>query len=284
VLHPASQLDPAWGRFPADSTRERTVSGYPTDVAKIPFLMLPGSGFPRGGDGISESFLSDLDKAKFDPRIVSYPAQGFGKGQSYASSRDAGIDALFTAVAHATNKGVGRFAVGGYSQGAVAAGDFAEQWLATHRDNPTQRNRLAAVALIADGRRPADKGTPGRPLAPGYGIMGQRPIDLPTAFWAAAPGDPICALPAGNPLRTVADMIEWFAISRPEDVPRWGADLLDKALKRGYQPWWSIEYFRDWAGAAAFARGFLFDFRHTADYIRFGHNRDVANAINRHVT
>jgi hypothetical protein len=67
-------------------------------------------------------------------------------------------------------------------------------------------------------------------------------------------------------------------------VPRWGADLLDKALKRGYQPWWSIEYFRDWAGAAAFARGFLFDFRHTADYIRFGHNRDVANAINRHVT
>lgn len=243
----------------------------------IDVLAMPGTGYPNGGDSVTESFLEHLDKKRFRTSIVSYPASGFGLAASYGDSRDAGITALRKRMNTSD-----RFVLAGYSQGAVVAGDLAA------RLSPEDARRCAGVALIADGRRPAGKhsSTPGQPLCPGHGIVDERPIPAGRfpVFWASAPGDPICALPAGNPLRTVADMIEWFAVRSPEEVVRWGAKTLDKVTARQLQHWWMIDRWQDWGGAAAFARGFVFDGRHTVDYVRFGHTRSLADAVNRHVT
>lgn len=247
-------------------------------MAKIAVLMLGGTGFPHGGDGVSEDFLSRLDPHRFAPRIVSYTASGFGLGDPYARSVASGVTSLYQAADHED-----RFVLAGYSQGAVAAGDAAAQ-LPAHL-----RERCAGVALIADGRRPAGQhsSTPGHLLCPGYGVIDQRPIpaaDFPV-FWASAPGDPICALPAGNPLRSIADTVTWMSLRNPAEAIQWGAAVLNKAFReRSFQHWWAWRNRRDWDGAADFARGFLFDGRHTYDYLRHGHTQSLADALNRHVT
>jgi hypothetical protein len=246
----------------------------------IDVFALPGTGSPTGGDGITEECLRFLDPRKFRTHIVDYPAEGFGFGQAFETSRSAGMAALDRATA-----GVEHFAVLGYSQGAVAAGDWAERYIDAAQNGPAidhaALDRLRGVILIADGRRPADRNTPGH-TAPGYGIMGQR--YLTEAFcpvlYAAAPGDPICALPAGNPLRSVADTIGWLSIRNPAEALLWGTKVLDTIRRRQLQPWWTWEFRRDWGGAADFARGFLFDGRHTLDYIRYGHCHDVAMKAN----
>lgn len=242
-------------------------------MSKVVVLALPGSGFPNGGDGITEDFLSRLDSSRYETEIVSYPATGFGLGGAYASSVEAGI-AMLRAAAETTD----RFILAGYSQGAVAAGDLAATL------GHELASRCAGVALIADGRRPAGAltSTPGHPIAPGYGIVGERyiPTAMFPALWASASGDPICALPAGNPLRTLADIAPYFSVRSPVDVIRWGRELLDLALERGYQHWWNLNYWRDWDEAGNYARGFLFDGRHTDDYVRYGHTRALAEAIN----
>lgn len=243
-------------------------------MTKITVLALPGTGHPTGGDGITEDFLSRLDSSRYETEIVGYPASGFGLGEPYVSSVQAGGTALLMRAQTIPN----RFILAGYSQGAVAAGDLAAEL------PPDLAARCAGVALIADGRRPAGwiTSTPSYPLCPGYGVIGERVIpavQFPVA-WASAPGDPICALPAGNPFRTVADVIDWFAISSPAEVIRWGAKTLDQITQRQMQRWWMFDRRRDWGGAAAFARGFLFDGRHTLDYVRYGHTRALAETIN----
>lgn len=241
----------------------------------ITALAFGGTGFPNGGDGVTESFLDHLDASRFVTSFVRYPASGFGIGAAYADSVATGMEAGRKAVRTSGD----RVLLVGYSQGAVVAGDLAAELARTGL-----AEKIAGVALIADGRRPAGPhtGTPGHHAAPGYGIIDERPIptDRFPAFWASAPGDPICSLPEGNPLRTVADIVGYMSISRPEDITRWGARLLDLALKRGYQRWWNLKYWQDWDEAGDFARGFLFSGRHTDDYVRYGHTRALAETIN----
>lgn len=251
----------------------------------IDVFALGGTGYGSGGDGVTETFLAGLDKSRFRVQFVAYPAEGFGLGMAYETSRDAGVQALIRKTESSP-----RFAVVGYSQGAVAAGDFAERYIDLAQNggriDHDAIDRLRGVGLIADGRRPGHVGTPGHPIAPGYGILGQR--HLTNAFcpvlYAAAPGDPICALPAGNPLRTIADMVRWLSLRTGADVIQWGAQLLDAANHRGFQHWWQLKYWQDWDDAGDFARGFLFDGRHTDDYVRFGHCRALADAFNAQVT
>lgn len=244
----------------------------------IDVLFLPGTGHPNGGDGVTEEFLRHLDKKRFRPRIVRYPAEFGFQGAAYADSRAAGRQALITAIRQTDNLVV----LGGYSQGAVIAGDLADEI----SEGLHPELEVLACALIADGRRPAGTATPGRGDRPprGYGIVDQRTVGyrVPT-WWAAAEGDPITALPAGNPLRTVADLAEWFSLRSPADAQRWGADMLDKIIRGRLQPWWSPQRWRDWNGALAYARGYLYDGRHGLDYVRYGHCHDLAMQINMEV-
>ncbi len=244
----------------------------------IDVLILPGTGYGRTGDGISQAFADALDPARFSPLIVSYPAE-YGTPRSYAESRRLGRQALADQIAARSRP----FVLAGYSQGAGIAGDLARD-IADHLSGSIV-DRIVGCALIADPYRPAGAGMPHRPPAPGYGIAGQRtPIHLAPTWWAAADGDPITALPAGNPLRTIADVSEWWSLAGPAEAARWGEDLVDKCRRGAWQRWWSVENWRTWNGAMAYARGYLFDGRHTDDYLRHGHVQALADTIGREVT
>lgn len=236
----------------------------------IDVLILPGTGSPCG-DAVCAAFAQSLDPDRFAPRIVSYPATYGGIQMPYAESRALGRKALADAVQRTANPAI----IAGYSQGAGIAGDLAaELGAGVHPDL-----EVYACALIADPVRPHGAGMPHRPPAPGYGIAGSRVITgLPT-WWAAAAGDPITALPAGNPLRSIADVTEWWSLSGPAAAARWGQDLVDKCRRNAFQRWWSVENWRTWNGAMAFARGYLFDGRHGAAYITEGHVQALAETI-----
>lgn len=241
----------------------------------IDVLILPGTGHGRNADGISRAFADALDPARFEPRIVQYAAAYGGLDMPYAQSRLTGRRALLEAMS-------GRpFMLAGYSQGAGIAGDLAVE-IARYMPGAIADN-LVACALIADPYRDLGAGMPDWPSATGYGIAGQRPTSGVPTWWAAAEGDPITALPAGNPLRSVADLSEWWSLAGPAEVARWGEDLVDKCRAGVYQRWWSPANWQTWGGAMAFARGYLWDGRHTDDYLRRGHVQALADTVNREV-
>ncbi|MEV0356359.1 PE-PPE domain-containing protein [Nocardia sp. NPDC050697] len=236
-------------------------------TGKVTVLLLGGTWNPRG-DAIGAAFAEHLDTARFVTRIVEYPAD-YGRSVPYADSVAAGEAALIAAIRSTP----GDLILAGYSQGAAVAGNVAGAIGRNDLDCPA----VLACALIADPLRP--QGMAVGPDPGGYGIAGQRPVPRIPTFWAAAPGDPITALPAGNPLRTVADLSGYFSLSSTRAAWRWGRSLLDAATHRQLQRWWSPEHRRSWAGAAAYARGYLIDGRHTSDYLRDGHVARLAERL-----
>ncbi|MEV0246215.1 PE-PPE domain-containing protein [Nocardia sp. NPDC050712] len=234
----------------------------------IEVLIVGGTWAPHGHP-VTDAFARALDPSRFSTRMVPYPAD-YGRQTTFADSRAAGTAALVEAVHNTDN----RVILAGYSQGAVIAGDLAAEIGQGHRPEM----EVLACALIADPLRPT-----GRFLDPdpgGYGIAGERPIDGVPTYWSAAPGDPITALPPGNPLRTIADLSQYFTLTGPEAVARWGQSLVEVAIQRQMQDWWSPENFQSWGGAIAFARGYLLDGRHTDDYVRFGHAARLGAVLN----
>ncbi|MEU8898078.1 PE-PPE domain-containing protein [Nocardia sp. NPDC048505] len=234
----------------------------------IDVLIVGGTWAPHGHP-VTDAFAQALDPSRFTTRMVPYPAD-YGRRTTFADSRAAGAAALVEAVHHTGN----RVILAGYSQGAVIAGDLAAEIGSGLRPEM----EVLACALIADPLRPA--GAHLEPDPGGYGIAGERTIANVPTFWAAAPGDPITALPPGNPLRSIADLSQYFALTDAQVVLRWGQSLVEVALQRQMQDWWSAENFQSWAGAIAYARGYLLDGRHTEDYVRFGHAARLGSAIN----
>lgn len=239
----------------------------------IDVLFLPGTGHGGGGDGISEDFLSRLDRDRFTPIIVGYPATFGGLDEPYASSKVSGRMALIEAIRASFNKVI----IGGYSQGAVIAGDLAREIA----DGLHPELEVVGCALIADGARPRGGGVPQWPATEGYGIVGERGVwtDVFPTYWVAAVGDPITALPAGNPLRSVADLVEWFSLRSPGDTLKWATEMLVTASNGKAQAWWQPQHWRSWNSAIAYARGYLFDGRHTTAYITEGHTQALADAV-----
>lgn len=246
-------------------------------TTKTVVLSLAGTGFPdpANPDPITADFHSKIDKGLFDVQVVGYPATFGGAETSYEVSRRAGAQALYDAL-EALPSGT-PVILSGYSQGAVIAGDVALEIV----ERELFQYNLVAVALIADGYRPEGAGLAlsGIPLAEGYGIAGQRPIPGVPVWWVSAWGDPISSLPAGNPLRTVADLVGWFSLRTPAEAVNWGAKMLDAVISGRLQDWWAPWKWAGWAGALAFARGYLFDGRHTADYIRLGYTTLLAGRL-----
>lgn len=245
----------------------------------INVYMLGGTGYPEGGDGISELFLSHLDE-RFLPQIVRYPAAGFGTGgMDWAQSRAEGKRALIDAIRGTDNLVV----LAGYSQGAGIVGDLAADIGAgKHRGL-----EVIGCALIADPGRPAGAGLPGQRPASGYGIVKSRPITGIPVWHAAVEGDPITSLPAGSPLRTIADAADYFSLSSPQSALAWGLDIYTKAMQNSFQPWWSIEHWRDWDGATRAAWNYLPQpfggGLHTNAYVHQGLLVRLADAVNRGV-
>ncbi|OZE88048.1 hypothetical protein CH304_00315 [Rhodococcus sp. 15-649-1-2] len=233
--------------------------------SRIDVLWLAGT-FNPNGEGISDDFLKRLDPKRFRVRIVPYPAD-YGRAMSYAESVVAGKRALLRAVVEAP----GAVLVGGYSQGATIAGDFVAEpaWV---------QPKVIGCVLIADpkrdGSQPCVGGNPD-----GYGIGGSRRIEGVKSLRVAAWGDPITSLPAGNPLRTIADFSEFMG----RDVNAWALNVASKVIKGQMQPWWRWSNRRDWNEAGRWLRGYTKDGRHNVAYIREGLTEQLANAVNRDI-
>lgn len=237
----------------------------------ITCFWLCGTGFSTGPDAISTTFGAALD-GRFEFRWLPYPASYGERGVDYAESVAIGRQVLIDAIRATPNRAV----IGGYSQGAgIAGGLAAEIGRGEHPDLD-----VMACALIADPSRPQGAGMPGWPTASGYGISGERRISGMRAWWAANEGDPITALPPGNPLRGIADMSEYFSLSSPGDAQEWMESLLARALSNRWQRWWSLENWQSWGGAVAYARGYLRDGRHGPDYLTRGHAVRLARVVN----
>ncbi|WP_280476312.1 PE-PPE domain-containing protein [Nocardia farcinica] len=248
---------------------------------QIDVLWLGGTGFPRGGDGVSETFGRALDRDRFRFRIVPYPATFGGHQPSWAESRKDGRIALLRAMRDTEN----RVVLGGYSQGAGIAGGLAAQIASGPLETP--RRQLIACALIADPERPRGAGMPGRPAAPGYGIVGERPVHGLPAFWAAAERDPITALPAGSPLRTLPDVLDYYSMRSPAAARAWGEALVQRARQNRFQRWWDLRLALEWGGAVRQALDYLPSppggGRHGQAYVIEGLATALAHVINEEV-
>lgn len=231
-------------------------------TAMIDVLWLAGTFNPQG-EGISDDFLKRLDPKRFRYRYVPYPAD-YGRDMSYGESTRLGQLALDRAVRECP----GAVVVGGYSQGAAIAGNYAA-W--------TKQSKVIACVLIADPLRQGIRATV-NPKPEGYGIGGEREIPM-VVKQVAAWGDPITSLPAGNYLRTVADFSEFMG----RDVNAWAVNVLSKIVRGQVQPWWRWNNRRDWAEAGRWLRGYTTDSRHTAAYVTEGLTRQLAEAVNREI-
>jgi hypothetical protein len=239
----------------------------------IDFFWLGGTGAGNWVEGVSAAFRDNLDD-RFTFHYLSYPAS-YGS-PAYGDSNATGRRILLDAIRDTPN----RACIGGFSQGAAAAGDAAMEIGAGLHPGL----ELDAVALIADPLRPPGAGIPGVNPADGYGIAGARPIagrGIKT-YWAANPADVITSAGAGSPLRSIADFTEWFSLGSPEEADAWMRDLIARAKQRRWQRWWSIEHWQTWGGAAADAAGYLTG-RHTVDYVALQYCRKLATAVNRGV-
>ncbi len=243
----------------------------------ITVFWLPGTGFSSGVDGISQAFGTALDRQRFEFVPLRYPASYGGLDVAYGQSVEIGKRVLLDAVRATPNRAV----IGGYSQGAGIAGDVAaEIGRGEHPDV-----EVLACALMADPGRPYGEGCVGLPTASGSGISGPRliPGDIyQRTYWAAAEGDGITALPSGNPLRSIADLSEWYSLRSPGDAHVWAERLRDRAFARRWQRWWSIENWRSWSGALAYTTGYLTG-RHTTAYLTEGLASGLADVVNREV-
>jgi hypothetical protein len=251
-------------------------------MTKTIVLALAGTGFPDSADPITQDFFDHLDSSHYETRVVPYPSSFGGSGPSFAVSRAAGETALWKALQELNGAPV---VLAGYSQGAVIAGDVARN--ISEGNWASGPMTVKAVALIADGYRPRGVGLvpPGQTsigVAEGYGIAGERviPEHLFPVFHVSAWGDPISSLPAGNPLRSVADLVEWYSLRSPAEALQWGAAMLDTVVQRRLQQWWLPANWGRWNSAIAFARGYLFDGRHTTDYIFHDYTRTLAGRLN----
>lgn len=144
----------------------------------------------------------------------------------------------------------------GYSQGAAIVGNVAnelKEW--------AHVTDVRGVGLIADPYRSRDQYQPHPYIPEGFGICGERFIDADFPVWSVvAQGDPIAGLPAGNPLRTLADWTNYLCIKNPI---AWVRDVYADVKEKRMQTWWNVAEWMKLASALNFAAGYLAEGRHT---------------------
>ncbi|MGS2809479.1 alpha/beta fold hydrolase [Nocardia sp. MW-W600-9] len=232
----------------------------------IDVLIMGGTWNPNG-DPVTETFANALDHRRFRHAYVPYPAT-YGTPMSFRNSVNVGKYALVQAIRDSPNPVI----VAGYSQGAAVAAEVAAD-IAMYPDLDVR-----AAALIACPSRPRGVCVGVEPG--GYGVVGELEISTMPTLHAAAFRDPICALPEGSMLRSLADMSAYMSISSPQEFAQWGASLVDLALQRRFQRWWAPQNWRDTADVIAQANAYLTEGRHTSAYINEGLCVELANAVN----
>lgn len=242
------------------------------------YIHLRGTSEVLAPGGPSQTLIDGLDRALFEVVTPSYPAS-YGAPVSFAESNMIGRAAVLKILRSTT----GSVVLSGYSAGAYIMGDLARD-IALSRVEGVLPSRIVGVVLLADPKRPEGAGVQGVVTPRGYGIAGQRSIpDLPV-FSAAAPHDPIAALAADSPLRSVADLTAAFTAS-PAGWDEWARDMYDRlVVRRDLQLWWRFGFRpQRWGQAAEALAGYLFWGFHTLDYTRLGICQALADTVNREV-
>lgn len=238
----------------------------------IDVLIMGGTWAPQGHP-VTNAFADALDRDRFNPRHVPYPAD-YGQRVTFADSVIRGRQALIQAIRNTPNPVI----VAGYSQGAGIAGDVAAEWgNGFHSDLD-----IRGAALIADPARP--QGVSINPDPGGHGITGERFIEGMPVWHVAAWNDPITSLPAGSPLRTLADLSAYWSINSPTAFLEWGRSALWAVQQRRLQRWWHPLDLMALTSAVTNAKGYLLDGRHTDAYVREGLSAQLAEAVNREVS
>lgn len=89
----------------------------------------------------------------------------------------------------------GKYILVGYSAGCRPARELLER-------HPGLKDRVVAIAQLADPWQPADRQQNGIPDGAGFGIMGQAHGPAPDrTYWCGSPGDPICRATGDSLLR-----------------------------------------------------------------------------------
>lgn len=227
----------------------------------ITVILVPGTREYLSADdllrsGMLANVYHKLDPDRFQGIVLNYPAD-YGIEMNYAMSVAAGEAELEFVLKQIT----GPVVILGYSQGAAVAGNVATRLRSIDAD-------VRAVGLISDPARHPDQYAPLLIRPEGYGCTGARWIDDKQItrhgdyihIWSlAAQGDPICCLPAGNPMRSIADLTDRMALG---DFGGWLFDIIDDFRRRRLQRWWNWRHWRTWSGFIAFAKGMMLDGRH----------------------
>lgn len=246
----------------------------------IRVIHLRGTHEPLGDNNCpSMVFLNALDHARMMPILVQFPAD-YGTPTSFAESNAIGRAQAIDQIRMAPD----RVVLSGYSAGAFIVGDLAAD-IGAGKVAGIDATAIIACALLADPLRPEGAAAPGIPAPPGYGISGQRPVPGVLTLWGTAPDDPIAALAADNPLRTVADLSTLWSLDPLYALP-WATDVMHKLIYRQLQPWW-MHPFRpaEQLGEAIDAlNGYLWQGRHTTNYGSEGICVRLAEAVNAAVT
>lgn len=261
----------------------------------ITVLCVGGTGETNSDDtrtqvtGMLANLIRMLPPERFRGEWVTYPG-AYAYPVTYAESVQTGARNLTRALSSAQ----GRVIVVGYSQGCDVVKRALNEVL---QRNAYLADKIVGVGLVADPTRPRNERT-GWPAAdsaawPTYGIAGEtwiggssaatlpggvqvesRPLTFPV-WTIVAPTDPITDLPPGNALRTIFDLTEFAG----RDPIVWGEALIERAKKRQWQRWWDLANWRTWGGVIGYLRGYVWDGRHTDDYIRGGHLQRLATLI-----
>lgn len=234
----------------------------------IELLWCDGTWTGRGGSPASEALRRALDPRKVKFTYVTYPAT-FGPATgigdvSAAESIAQGVRNM----AHAVHASKHNAVVGGYSQGAMVAYEFAREILPRRRDLDVR-----AVGAMGSPHEPPHHG--------GRGGIADRltlPAGLPLiSEWA--PGDPIADIEANALLREAWDLTEWMSVRDFPSAARWVNDIGDNVIASatgGAQEWWRNP---DVLASLRGAHAYLFGTQHSTDYVRLGHARRLARRI-----
>lgn len=155
---------------------------------------------PRKPRGMLASVGEKLKRDYGSSITVLYPnyeASAFDKGKTYAESEREGVERVSALMRQCPDS---RNILGGYSQGADAAGDIA--WQIGQGRGPVSCTSVEGVGLVADPKRGTNK-VVGKQLT-GTGISGSRPggygCMASKIDWFCAENDKYCNITGKNPL------------------------------------------------------------------------------------
>ncbi|MDX2358315.1 hypothetical protein [Dietzia sp. PP-33] len=161
-------------------------------------LIADGDGAYRHSSGVLDEFVGDLAArlGAGPPVRVQWPEPEetrLRRPRTWDAAAAAGVADLARLVGLHPSDGI-------VLLGCCCGSRVVQDWMTAH---PEQLDRVVAVGLIADPRRPRDRWLPGTVDPGGQGVAGRHAGPVPErTFWVSVPGDPLSGVERDSLLRT----------------------------------------------------------------------------------